>query len=130
MRKLIPMLAVALLAAVACGGDEEAEPLTPEQTRTYFANIDSLLDRVVAEHAEGNADQAAELAGQAYLDNYEFLEHDLQEVDAELNEEIEGLLGPPFRRAIQQGMSQEELESRVNEIRTLLEEAESALGVA
>ncbi|HYH28511.1 MAG TPA: hypothetical protein VEA19_07045 [Actinomycetota bacterium] len=130
MRKfLLALLAPLALGAAACGG-EEAEPLSPDQARTYFTNIEGLLDQVVTAHDQGDTDQAAELAGQAYLDNFEHLEHDLEEKDHELNERIEGLLGPPFRQAIQKGMSQDALESRVEEIRTLLEDAEVALGVA
>ncbi len=123
-------LALLTLAASACGGEDEAEPLSPTQTREYFSNIDDLLDQVVAAHAEGDTDQAAELAGQAYLENFEHLEPGLEEVDHELNEELEELLGPPFRQAIQDGMSQEDLEARVGEAKSLLEEAREALGVA
>lgn len=129
-KRWLAILAVVALAAAGCGGEEEAEPLSPEQARQYFANIHSLLDRVVAAHEQGDTDEAAELAGEAYLENYEHLEHDLEEADAELNEEIEGLLGPGFRQAIQEGMSQEELEARVSEVKELLERAEAALGVA
>lgn len=125
---LIALLALSTLAASACGGSEE-EPLSPGRARGYFDTIDRLLDRVVSEHEQGDAEAAAELVGEAYLENYEHLEHDLQEVDAELNEEIEGLLGPGFRRAIQEGMTQGELEARVTEIRELLGRARAALGV-
>jgi hypothetical protein len=129
-KRLLVLVALFALAGAACGGGEETEPLSPDQARTYFTNIDTLLDQTVAAHEEGDTEQAAELAGQAYLDNFEFLEHDLEEQDHELNEELEAKLGPPFRRAIQAGMSQEELEGRVDEIKGLLEEAQAALGVA
>lgn len=128
-KRLIAVLVLAALGATACGGSDE-EPLAPAEARAFFDNIDALLDRVVTEHEQGNTDAAAELAGEAYLENFEHLEHDLEEVNEELNEELEGLLGPGFRRAIQEGMSQEELEARVAEIRALLEQARAALGVA
>lgn len=128
LKRSLAVLALVLLAA--CGGGSEAEPLSPAQASKYFTNIDALLDQTVEVHAEGDTDQAAELAGQAYLENFEFLEHDLEEADHELNERIEGLLGPAFRKEIQQGMSQEALESRVDEVKGLLEQAKTALGVA
>ena len=128
-KRLIVILALAAVAAVACGGSGEEESLSRAEARGFFANIDSLLDQTVAEHDQGNTEEAAEFAGQAYLDNFEHLEPDLGEVDQELNEEIEGLLGPPFRQAIQGGMTQDELEARVSEVRTLLEQARAALGV-
>jgi hypothetical protein len=126
------LVLIALLASVAtaCGGEPEAEPLTPAQASRYFTNIDSLLDQVVAEHEQGNTAEAAELAGEAYLENFEYLEHDLEEADRELNERLEGLLGPEFRRQIQEGMSQQELEARVARVRDLLEQAKTALGVS
>ncbi len=129
LKPVLILLAAFALAAGACGGEEEAEPLAPAQAERYFTNIDRLLDETVTAHEQGDTEQAAELAGEAYLENYEHLEHDLEEVDAELNEEIEELLGPPFRQAIQGGMTQEELESRVTEVKELLEEARSALGL-
>jgi hypothetical protein len=129
-KRLLATLALLAFATAACGGGEDAEPLSPDQARQYFTNIDTLLDETVAAQEQGDADQAAELAGQAYLDNFEFLEHDLEEKDHELNERLESLLGPPFRQAIQDGMSQEDLESRVAEIKGLLEQAKAALGVA
>ena len=130
LRPMLALLAAFAIAAGACGGEEEAEPLSSGQAERYFTNIDQLLDQTVAAHEEGDTEQAAELAGEAYLENYEHLEHDLEEVDAELNEEIEELLGPPFRQAIQEGMTQEEVESRVAEVEGLLEEARAALDVA
>lgn len=97
LKRSLAVLALVLLAA--CGGGSEAEPLSPAQASKFFTNIDALLDQTVKVHAEGDTDQAAELAGQAYLENFEFLEHDLEEADHELNERIEGLLGPAFRKA-------------------------------
>jgi hypothetical protein len=129
-KRLLATLALLAFATAACGGGEDAEPLSPDQARQYFTNIDTLLDETVAAQEQGDADQAAELAGQAYLDNFEFLEHDLEEKDQELNKRLESLLGPPFRQAIQDRMSQEDLESRVAEIKGLLEQAKAALGVA
>jgi predicted lipoprotein len=129
-RRLVAVLVLLALATAACGGEEEAEPLSPAQTREYFTNIDTLLDETVSVHEQDDTEQAAELAGEAYLENFEHLEPDLEEANHELNEELEAKLGPPFRQAIQEGMSQEELESRVDEIRALLDQARAELGVA
>lgn len=130
LKPVAVLLSVLMLVGVACAGgaSEEEEPLSREQAQTYFDNIDRLLDQAVEVHEDGPA-QAAELVGEAYLENFEHLEHDLEEKDAELNEELEELLGPSFRQAIQDGMSQEELEVRVAEIKDLLDQAKAELGV-
>lgn len=125
--RMLAALMVLALGAAACGGGEE--PLEPAQARTYFDNIDRLLSKALTQHADGDAEAAAESAGEAYLENFEHLEHDLEEADEALNERLERLLGPNLRREIQGGMTTEELEVRITEIRGLLAEARTALGV-
>jgi hypothetical protein len=130
-KRFIAVLVLVALAAVGCGGsEEEGESLSPVQARQYFTNIDSLLGQAVAAHEQGDTEEAAELVGEAYLENFEHLEHDLEAADPELNEELEDLLGPGFRQDIQEGISQDELETRVAEAAELLEQAKTVLGVA
>lgn len=126
-KRLLAGLLVLAIGSAACGGEE---PLTPDEARSYFENIDLLLADTLAEHREGDVDGAAESAGEAYLENFEHLEHDLEEADAELMERIERLMGPGLRREIQQGMSQEELEARIAEVQGLLIQARAELGVS
>ncbi|MDP8957473.1 MAG: hypothetical protein M3N24_11060 [Actinomycetota bacterium] len=134
MRRSLIVVALLALATAACGGNgdgaAETESVSRAKATRYFNNIDRLLDRAVAAHRQGNTEEAAELAGQAYLENFEFVEHDLEERNAQLKEELEELMGPGFRQEIQRGMSQEALEARVAEAKRLLEQAKTALGVA
>ena len=55
----------------------------------YFDTIDRLLVTAQAAYANGDADLAHELVGTAYLDNYEFLEAPIGEVDNKLMKTIE-----------------------------------------
>lgn len=125
-RSVLALLALVALTGSACGGDS----LGPGEARRYFGNIDTLLGQVVEAHERGNAGEAAELAAEAYLENYEHLESEVMEEDPELNEELEGLLGTRLRRRIRQGIPQEELEEMVEEARALLDRARAAVGLA
>ena len=57
----------------------------------YFDTINRLLITAQAAYANGDADLAHELVGTAYLDNYEFLEAPIGQVDNKLMKTIEAV---------------------------------------
>ena len=126
---LIPALVLSL-AGVACG-DEEPTPSSEGEgavdVEATAENIDGLLDDVLEAYQDGDAEEASELAAEAYLENYELIEHDVEEADEELNEELELLLGAELRRQIDEGASADEIEAMIEDARDLLEEAVAAV---
>lgn len=130
MKKMIAGVAMAALLLAACGGEsaeDEPEAAAPVDVAAEISSIEALLDDVEQTHSEGDAEAAAEIAAEAYLEHYELIEHDVEEADEELNEELEELLGNDLRDAIQDGISDAELSGLLDEIRGLLDEAETAV---
>lgn len=131
---IVPLLLLGLVVG-ACGGEPEAAPdagageseenaADPEAT---VREINALLDDLLVAYEDGDEAAAGELAAEAYLENYEHIEHPIEEADEELNEELEALLGAELRRSIQEGASQEEIEAMVAEARSMLDDALAAL---
>ena len=91
------------------------------------ANIEELLDQVVAAFAAGDADAAGELAAEAYLENYEVIEAGVIENAPEVNDELEPLLGADLRKEISENVPVEDIEAMVARAKELLAEALAAL---
>jgi hypothetical protein len=105
-------------------GAVAVEDADPEE---IAEEIESLLDEIVATYADGDADAAAELSAEAYLENYEVIEAEVIEHAPEINEELEPLLGAELRRQIQEGAPVEDIEAMVARAKELLGEALAAL---
>jgi hypothetical protein len=103
------------------------EQASPEEV---FANINRLLDEILEAYEGGEAEQAAELVAEAYLENYELIEADVIEHAPDVNAELEPLLGAQLRARINASAPASEIESMVEEARRLLREAEDALAEA
>jgi hypothetical protein len=88
-------------------------------------NIRNLLNQSNTEFAKGNTTGASELADTAYLDNYEYLEGPLAEIDEELMEETELTIREDLSAAIEEEQSPEVISNMIKEINTSLDEAES-----
>jgi hypothetical protein len=101
----------------------DAEPVVESDPAEVVANIEELLTEIEETYAAGDAEAAAELSAEAYLENYEIIEADVIELAPEVNEELEPLLGAALREEIQAGASQEEIESMIARARELLQEA-------
>ena len=96
---------------------EESDP------EEIAAEIESLLDEIVAAYEGGDAEAAAELSAEAYLENYEVIEAEVIEYAPEINEELEPLLGAELRRQIQDGAPVEDIEEMVARAKELLADA-------
>lgn len=96
---------------------EESDP------EEIAAEIESLLDEIVAAYQDGDAEGAAELSAEAYLENYEVIEAEVIEYAPEINEELEPLLGAELRRQIQEGAPIEDIETMVARAKELLADA-------
>ena len=136
MKLIIAAFAVALaLLTVACG--EDTEPTTSagaeenaeteaDPTETV-AEIKRLLDEILTTYEEGDAEAAAELSAEAYLENYEHIEDAVIDAAPEVNEELETLLGADLRQEISDGAPIEEIEQMVTRARELLDDALAAI---
>ncbi len=83
------------LGLIACG-DDGGEP--DVESQASLGNLDAadqaviagdLLGEALAAYKNGDANTAAELVDQAYLEHFELVEGPLGEIDPELNEQIE-----------------------------------------
>ena len=93
----------------------------------YFDTIDRLLITAQAAYANGDSDLAFELVSTAYLDNYEFLEAPIGEVDKDLMHEIEDDMREELRNMIQSGSTNDLIEAQITKISNDLNKAQSIL---
>jgi hypothetical protein len=109
-------------------GDEEAEgESTPADAVAEISEVRDRLDHALEEYREGEADEAEEIVGDAYLEHFEKVEHPLGERDHELMEEIELLVSTTIRNRIKDGVPVATVEKLVDEAKTKLDRAEALL---
>ncbi len=101
--------------------------LTESDPTAIVAQINSLLDELVEAYEGGDADGAAELSAEAYLENYELIEAGVIENAPAVNTELEPLLGAELRRQIQEGAPVEDIIGMVERVRELLDQALASL---
>ncbi|MEX0861549.1 PEFG-CTERM sorting domain-containing protein [Nitrosopumilus sp.] len=83
----------------------------------YVENIQELLEQTKQEYAKGDIDLALSLTTKAYLDNFEFLEGPLIELDQkELMEEVEIMLREELRTMIKNGEASSKVNAQVDAI--------------
>ncbi len=99
------------------GGTEEITAIQ------YIDNITKLLKETKSAYRSGDSEKAFELATEAYLDNYEFVEAPLGELDNELMLKIENDMRVTLRDMIQSGESPDEVDAHINMILVDLETA-------
>jgi len=93
----------------------------------YFDTIDRLLITAQAAYANGDSQLAYDLASEAYLDNYEFLEAPIGAVDSDMMLSIENDMREELRNMIQGGASYNDVESQILSINNDLNKAEAAI---
>jgi hypothetical protein len=98
--------------------EAESDPLT------ILSNIRSLLDKSITELNTGNYTGASELVDIAYIDNYEYIEDPLKELDQDLMEETEVMIREDLASAIEDKKPLGEITTLHNNIRSNLDKAE------
>jgi len=91
--------------------------------QAYIDKIIELLDEAVVAYQAGDSQEAKALAIEAYLDNYEFIEADIEADDPELMVEIELDIREDLVKMIEAGRPASEVEEHVDVIKTNLETA-------
>jgi hypothetical protein len=98
--------------------NEENDPLT------ILTNIENLLQKSITELKAGNSTGASELVDIAYIDNYEYIEDPLKELDQDLMEQTEVMIREDLASAIEDKKPIEEITTLHNNIKTNLDKAE------
>jgi high-affinity iron transporter len=62
---------------------------TTDENEQYFENVKSLMSKTIESISRGNYLQADDYATEAYLDNYEYLEAPIEQVNATLKNDLE-----------------------------------------
>jgi hypothetical protein len=91
---------------------------------TILSTIRTLLNQSITELNAGNYTGASELVDIAYIDNYEYIEGPLEELDSELMEETEVMIREDLANAIEDKKPLEEITTLHNNIKSNLDKAE------
>jgi hypothetical protein len=89
-----------------------------------LTSIKNLLQKSITELTAGNYTGASELVEIAYIDNYEYIEDPLKELDQDLMEETEVMIREDFIDAIEDKIPIEEITTLYNNTKTNLDKAE------
>jgi hypothetical protein len=106
----------------------DATPVEESDPDAVAAEIEELLEDIVIAYEAGDADEAAELSAEAYLENYEVIEAEVIEQAPDVNQELEPLLGATLRRQIMEGAPTAEIKEMTARAQELLSEALDAIG--
>jgi hypothetical protein len=98
--------------------EKESNPLI------FLTNINNLLQKSMTELKAENYTGASDLVDTAYIDNYEYIEDPLKELDNDLMEETEIMIREDLAGAIEDKKSIEEITVLYNNIKTNLAMAE------
>lgn len=93
----------------------------------YIDNIRDLLDRALEEYEEGDFQTARGLVVEAYLENYEFIEADIDQDNPELMEKIEKNLREDLTQMIDDKSPAADVETHIEMIKTDLETARAVV---
>ena len=118
---LIGFMLVFLLPSYNITAQEEKEVSNP---LIFLTNINNLLQKSMTELNAGNFTGASDLVDTAYIDNYEYIEDPLKELDKDLMEETEIMIREDLAGAIEDKKSIDEITVLYNNIKTNLAMAE------
>lgn len=106
---------------------ETSEPETPLE---FISVIRGLLNQTIIEYTNQNYTGAEELATAAYLDNYEYVEGPLAEIDEPLMLTTEVQMREELRKMIQDRVPVEELQAHIDVINDNLDKSVELLSNA
>ena len=101
---------------------QEENEETKSDPLTILSNIRNLLDKSITELNTGNYTGASELVDIAYIDNYEYIEDPLKELDQDLMEETEVNIMEDLASAIEDKKPLDEI-TKLHNIRSNLDMA-------
>jgi hypothetical protein len=117
----VGFILVFLLSSYNINAQEEKEESNP---LIFLTNINNLLQKSMTELKAENYTGASDLVDTAYIDNYEYIEDPLKELDNDLMEETEIMIREDLAGAIDDKKSIEEITVVYNNIKTNLAMAE------
>jgi hypothetical protein len=117
----VGFMLVFLLSSSNINAQEEKEESNP---LIFLTNINNLLQKSMTELNAGNYTGASDLVDTAYIDNYEYIEDPLKELDKDLMEETEIMIREDLAGAIEDKKSIDEITVLYNDIKTNLAMAE------
>jgi hypothetical protein len=128
------VLATSALALAACGdeegGEETEAAVTPQVAIGEIAAVRAGLEQALAEYTNGDAESAAEIVEETYLQHFELVEGPLEEIDEELNEELEEGIREELVDTMESNAEVAQVKDMIAEIESGLDEAEAALNGA
>jgi hypothetical protein len=117
----VGFMLVLLLSSYNINAQEEKEESNP---LIFLTNINNLLQKAMTELKAENFTGASDLVDTAYIDNYEYIEDPLKELDEDLMEETEIMIREDLAGAIEDKKSIDEITVLYNNIETNLAMAE------
>ena len=117
----VGFMLVFLLSSSNINAQEEKEESNP---LIFLTNINNLLQKAMTELKAENFTGASDLVDTAYIDNYEYIEDPLKELDKDLMEETEIMIREDLAGAIEDKKSIDEITVLYNNIKTNLAMAE------
>ena len=124
------LLSLSALAA-ACGGNDKEESeeasVTPAQAIERIGNVRQGLDEALTQYKAGQRKAADRTVGNAYLEEFEFVEGPLEKKNHELTEELEDGIREELRDKIKSGAPATQVASHIAELNKKLDQAEAAL---
>ena len=117
----VGFILVFLLPSYNINAQEEKEESNP---LIFLTNINNLLQKAMTELKAENFTGASDLVDTAYIDNYEYIEDPLKELDEDLMEETEIMIREDLAGAIEDKKSIDEITVLYNNIKTNLAMAE------
>ena len=117
----VGFMLVLLLPSYNINAQEEKEESNP---LIFLTNINNLLQKSMTELKAENYTGASDLVDTAYIDNYEYIEDPLKELDKDLMEETEIMIREDLAGAIEDKKSLDEITVLYNNIKTNLAMAE------
>ena len=117
----VGFMLVFLLSSSNINAQEEKEESNP---LIFLTNINNLLQKSMTELNAENYTGASDLVDTAYIDNYEYIEDPLKELDKDLMEETEIMIREDLAGAIEDKKSIDEITVLYNNIKTNLTMAE------